>query len=96
MRRWSSEVQEVANSKSPVVQFHALALLHRIRKVDKLAISKLVSHLTRNVIRSPLAQCLVIRYVAQVWYSGLYFTVYSCEPFKYAGYSRQVFRRRGW
>uniref|UniRef100_A0A7S0SCE9 Coatomer subunit gamma n=1 Tax=Mantoniella antarctica TaxID=81844 RepID=A0A7S0SCE9_9CHLO len=66
VRRWSNEVQEAVNSKSPVVQFHALALLHQIRQSDRLAVSKLVTQLTRSTIRSPLAQCLVIRYVAQV------------------------------
>mmetsp|Transcript_24638 Transcript_24638/g.60544 ORF Transcript_24638/g.60544 Transcript_24638/m.60544 type:complete len:733 (+) Transcript_24638:239-2437(+) len=66
VRRWSNEVQEAVNSKSPVVQFHALALLHQIRQSDRLAVSKLVTQLTRSPIRSPLAQCLVIRYVAQV------------------------------
>lgn len=66
VRRWSNEVQEALNSKSPVVQFHALALLHQIRQNDRLAVSKLVTQLTRTTIRSPLAQCLVIRYVAQV------------------------------
>lgn len=66
VRRWSNEVQEAVNSKSPVVQFHALGLLHQIRQNDRLAVSKLVTQLTRSSIRSPLAQCLVIRYVAQV------------------------------
>ena len=66
VRRWSNEVQEAVNSKSPTVQFHALALLYSIRANDRLAVSKLVTQLTRSSIRSPLAQCLVIRYVARV------------------------------
>ena len=66
VRRWSNEVQEAVNSKSPTVQFHALALLYSIRANDRLAVSKLVTQLTRSSIRSPLAQCLVIRYVALV------------------------------
>ena len=41
------------------------APLHQIRQNDRLAVSKLVTQLTRTTIRSPLAQCLVIRYVAQ-------------------------------
>ena len=48
------------------MQFHALALLYSIRANDRLAVSKLVTQLTRSSIRSPLAQCLVIRYVARV------------------------------
>ena len=66
VRRWSNEVQEAVQSKNPVVQFHALGLLHQIKINDRLAVSKLVTQLTRSAVRSPLAQCLVIRYVAQV------------------------------
>eukprot|EP00475_Leptophrys_vorax_P004173 TRINITY_DN12491_c0_g1_i1.p1 TRINITY_DN12491_c0_g1~~TRINITY_DN12491_c0_g1_i1.p1 ORF type:complete len:892 (+),score=138.66 TRINITY_DN12491_c0_g1_i1:102-2777(+) len=66
VRRWSNEIQEAVHSKSPLVQFHALALLHQIRQNDRLAISKLVTSLTRGAVRSPLAQCLLVRYTAQV------------------------------
>mmetsp|Transcript_11362 Transcript_11362/g.15467 ORF Transcript_11362/g.15467 Transcript_11362/m.15467 type:complete len:917 (+) Transcript_11362:38-2788(+) len=66
VKRWSNEVQEAVQSKSPLVQAHALALLHQIRQNDRLAVSKLVSSLTRSSVRSPLAQCLLIRYVSQV------------------------------
>lgn len=66
VRRWGSEIQEAFNSPSPGVQCHALGLLHEIRKCDRLAINKLVTQLTRTQIRSPLAHCLLIRYIAQV------------------------------
>lgn len=66
VRRWTSEVQEAVNSASPEVQFHALALLYEIRKCDKLAVSKLVLQLIRTQLRSPLAQCLLIRYASEV------------------------------
>lgn len=49
-----------------MVQFHAVALLHALRATDRLAVSKLVSQLTKASIKSPLAQCLLVRYVAQV------------------------------
>jgi coatomer protein complex subunit gamma len=49
-----------------MVQFHAVALLHALRATDRLAISKLVTQLTKASIKSPLAQCLLVRYVAQV------------------------------
>jgi len=49
-----------------MVQFHALSLLHQIRQCDRLAVSKLVTQLTKSNIRSPLAQCSIIRYVSQV------------------------------
>ncbi|CAI5952905.1 unnamed protein product [Closterium sp. NIES-65] len=66
VRRWSNEIQEAVHSKSPLVQFHALALLHQIRQSDRLAISKLVTSLVRGAVRSPLAQCLLVRYTSQV------------------------------
>ncbi|XP_021866831.2 coatomer subunit gamma-2 isoform X2 [Spinacia oleracea] len=42
--------------------------LHKksIRQNDRLAVSKLVSNLTRGTVRSPLAQCLLIRFISQV------------------------------
>jgi coatomer protein complex subunit gamma len=66
VRRWSNEIQEAINSSHPMVQFHALSLLHQIRQSDRLAVSKLVTQLTKSNIRSPLAQCSIIRYVSQV------------------------------
>lgn len=70
VRRWSSEVQEVVHSRNPNVQFHALALLHLIRQNDRLAVNKLVTQLTQNGVRSPLAQCLLVRYVSHVMGDG--------------------------
>ena len=68
VKRWSSEVQEAANSKSPSVQFHALALLHQLKLGDRLAVSKLVASMSRagGAGRSPLAQCLLVRYAREV------------------------------
>ncbi|VFQ68335.1 unnamed protein product [Cuscuta campestris] len=66
VKRWSNEVQEAIQSRAALVQFHALALLHQIRQNDRLAVNKLVSSLTRGTVRSPLAQCLLIRYASQV------------------------------
>lgn len=37
-----------------------------LRATDRLAVSKLVSQLTRASVKSPLAQCLLVRYVSQV------------------------------
>ncbi|CAI0438065.1 unnamed protein product [Linum tenue] len=65
VKRWSNEVQEAVQSRAALVQFHALALLHQIRQNDRLAVSKLVTSLTRGTVRSPLAQCLLIRYTSQ-------------------------------
>lgn len=66
IKRWVNEVQEAAQSRHPMVQFHAVALLHALRATDRLAVSKLVSQLTRAQVKSPLAQCLLVRYVARV------------------------------
>ncbi|KAL7206687.1 hypothetical protein ACSBR2_019409 [Camellia fascicularis] len=66
VKRWSNEVQEAVQSRAALVQFHALALLHQIRQNDRLAVSKPVTSLTKGTVRSPLAQCLLIRYTSQV------------------------------
>ncbi len=68
VKRWSgaNEVQEAVQSKAAMVQFHAVALMHALRAADRLAVSKLVTTLTKANLKSPLAQCLLIRYIAQV------------------------------
>lgn len=66
IKRWVNEVQEAVQSKHSMVQFHAVALLHALRATDRLAVSKLVTQLTKANVKSPLAQCLLVRYVAQV------------------------------
>jgi len=66
VKRWANEIQEAVQSKSGMVQFHAVALLHALRSQDRLAVSKLVTSLVRSSVRSPLAQCLLVRYVSQV------------------------------
>jgi hypothetical protein len=43
-----------------------LVLCTPCRATDRLAVSKLVSQLTRASVKSPLAQCLLVRYVSQV------------------------------
>lgn len=32
VKRWSNEVQEAVQSRAALVQFHALALLHKVQK----------------------------------------------------------------
>ena len=66
VRRWVNEVQEALHSSSDMVQFHALSLLYEIKQHDRLAISKLVTKLTRGTISSPLATCLLIRYITTI------------------------------
>jgi len=66
VRRWVNEVQEALHSPSEMVQFHALSLLYEIKQHDRLAISKMVAQLTRGAISSPLATCLLIRYITTI------------------------------
>ncbi|CAL8463056.1 g2590 [Coccomyxa elongata] len=66
VKRWTNEIQEAVQSKHTMVQFHGVALLHALRANDRLAVSKLVTSLTKSNVRSSLAQCLLVRYVAQV------------------------------
>jgi coatomer protein complex subunit gamma len=60
--RWVNEVQTVLQSRSDMVQFHALALLRSIKRHDRLAVSKVVHTLMKGSMRSPLGICLLIRY----------------------------------
>jgi len=68
VKRWSSEVYEAVQSGSGIVNFHALALLHQMRRNDRLAVNKLVTQMTQPGMRSrqPLVQCLLIRYVSRI------------------------------
>mmetsp|Transcript_12784 Transcript_12784/g.38564 ORF Transcript_12784/g.38564 Transcript_12784/m.38564 type:complete len:901 (+) Transcript_12784:224-2926(+) len=66
VRRWVNEVQEALHCSADMVQFHALSLLYEIKRHDKLAISKMVVQLARASVSSPLATCLLIRYIAQI------------------------------
>ncbi|XP_063705330.1 coatomer subunit gamma [Culicoides brevitarsis] len=61
IKRWANEAQEALNSDNIMVQYHALGLLYHIRRVDRLAVTKLVNKLTRQNIKSPYAVCFLIR-----------------------------------
>ena len=50
----------------PMVQYHALALMYQIRQRDRMAVIKLVQGFTKNPLRSPHAQCMLIRYIVKV------------------------------
>ena len=64
VRRWTSEIQEAMLSKHPMVQFHAVALMSKIREADRLAHHKLIASLASNTgQRGPLTECLVIRLI---------------------------------
>ena len=61
VKRWVNEVQESVSSDNVMVQYHALGLLYHLRKSDKLAITKLLSKLTKMSLKSPFAVCMLIR-----------------------------------
>lgn len=66
VRRWASEAQDATQARSSVVQYHALGLLQAIRRNDRLAVAKLVSAASYNGIKSPLAQCALVRFAKQI------------------------------
>jgi coatomer protein complex subunit gamma len=66
VRRWTNEVQEAVQSNSDMVQYHALSLLYEIKKNDKLAVTKIVTQLTKTSMSSPLGVCLLIRYIGKI------------------------------
>uniref|UniRef100_A0A6A7FYD8 Coatomer subunit gamma n=2 Tax=Hirondellea gigas TaxID=1518452 RepID=A0A6A7FYD8_9CRUS len=67
IRRWVNEVQDGVKNSSHMVQYHALHLLHKIKQFDRGALAKVVTALTRkSSLKSPLARCLLIRYIMQV------------------------------
>lgn len=66
VKRWSGEVGEALKQRGVMAQYHALALLHKLRKNDRLSVSKLVQNVNTTPIRSPLALCLLIRMCTDV------------------------------
>jgi len=66
VKRWVNEVQEAINNKANMVQYHAIALLHRIKQHDRLAVTKAVSTLIKGSIRSPYSQAYLVRCAVEV------------------------------
>ncbi|XP_065910406.1 coatomer subunit gamma-2-like isoform X1 [Dysidea avara] len=66
VKRWMNEAQEALSSDNIMVQYHALGLLYHLRKHDRLAVSKMVTKLTKSSLRSPFAYCLLIRIACKV------------------------------
>ena len=66
VRRWVNEVNTALHSDNQSVQYLALALLHQIKRQDRLAVSKVVASLTRTPLKSAMAQCLLVRYARRV------------------------------
>jgi len=67
VKRWVGEITRAMESRSKMVQYHALGLLYHLKQKDRLAISKLVTkQINSNSLRSPYALCLLIRYASLV------------------------------
>ena len=65
IKRWGGEIQEASSHDQQMIQYHATGLLYKIRKHDKLAVSKLVTKLSKST-RSPHACCLLIRIISRL------------------------------
>jgi coatomer protein complex subunit gamma len=50
VKRWSTEISDALNSPSPMVQYHALGLLAKLRDKDRLAMSQLVSKVRKSFL----------------------------------------------
>ena len=70
VKRWVNEVQEALSSDNVMVQYHAMGLLYHIRKHDRLAVSKMVTKLTRSSMRSAHGYCLLVSLL-------IHFEIYS-------------------
>lgn len=64
VKRYDEEIRDLLNSNYPMVQYHALGLRYNSCKDDKLAISRLINDCLQQGLKSPLAQCLLIRIMA--------------------------------
>eukprot|EP00758_Cryptobia_borreli_P004270 Tbor_TRINITY_DN4277_c0_g1::TRINITY_DN4277_c0_g1_i1::g.24053::m.24053/K17267/COPG; coatomer subunit gamma len=60
-KRWLTEVKEALSSRGSKVQYHALALLHRLNKGERIHVLKMVQMAQNGPIRAPLPLCLLIR-----------------------------------
>ena len=61
VKRWGTEVSEALKNRGMKVQYHALTLLHKLRKSDRMSVLKLIQQANQGAIRSPLALCHLIK-----------------------------------
>eukprot|EP01027_Heterolobosea_sp_BB2_P004581 GEZU01007023.1.p1 GENE.GEZU01007023.1~~GEZU01007023.1.p1 ORF type:complete len:892 (-),score=329.33 GEZU01007023.1:134-2809(-) len=66
VKKWIGEIQEALRNSSQMAQYHALALLYKLRQNDRLGVSKLVTTTITKHLGSPLAHCLLIKYCFKV------------------------------
>lgn len=77
VKRWVGEVNETLNAKSPLVQYHGLALLYAIKKHDPRAVVKLLSLTIGNGMRSNFGNVLLLRLSSSALASGQSEVVYD-------------------
>lgn len=63
VKRWITQIQEAMNSPASMVQYHALALMYKIKQNDRLAITKAVASLVKTAPKASMVTCLLIRIV---------------------------------
>ncbi|ESL07784.1 coatomer gamma subunit [Trypanosoma rangeli SC58] len=59
-RKWGTQLTEAIRSCGNA-QYAAIALLHKMRKNDRLSVTRLIDQAKSGVIRSPMALCLLIK-----------------------------------
>jgi coatomer protein complex subunit gamma len=63
VKRWTNEIQEGLNNSCKMVQYHSLSLLYKLKRHDKLSLSKVASALARRPPIGAQSQCVVIRMI---------------------------------
>ncbi len=68
IRKHVGEIQQILLSGNSDLQYHALLLLHELKKVDPMAILKVLSQLTTSqaTLGNKLAKCQLIRYIKEL------------------------------
>jgi len=66
VKRWGTEVAEALKNRGSKVQYHALALLHKLRRSDRVSVMKFVQMSQSGPLRSPLALCLLVKMCAEL------------------------------
>eukprot|EP01059_Diplonema_ambulator_P027301 TRINITY_DN4522_c4_g1_i1.p1 TRINITY_DN4522_c4_g1~~TRINITY_DN4522_c4_g1_i1.p1 ORF type:complete len:858 (+),score=396.05 TRINITY_DN4522_c4_g1_i1:43-2616(+) len=66
VKKWSNEVGEALKHRNNMVQYHALGLLHKLKKNNRLFVLKQVQSVQTIPIRSASAICLLIRMCTEI------------------------------
>ena len=66
VKKWSNEIQEKLNSRSPQTHYHALILLKEIRKQDRNSFLKVLINLCKENECTGVAGVQLIRYIREM------------------------------